>query len=111
MTAFLEELKAAYKGFNYESKKIGMAKNEQKEEWFLKVRIGSTPLHSILASVLELVLVLVLVELYFSLRCATLTNLIRIFGRSARDRSTPTEGFLLLSTLTVVTVGIRYTLI
>lgn len=33
----LEELKAVYKDFDYETTSIDFAKNEQKEDWFLKI--------------------------------------------------------------------------
>ncbi|KAJ7366764.1 glutathione S-transferase [Mycena albidolilacea] len=36
VSVFLEELKAAY-GLEYEFKKLDFSKNEQKEEWFLKI--------------------------------------------------------------------------
>jgi glutathione S-transferase len=33
----LEELKAVYKDFEYEAISIDFSKNEQKEDWFLKI--------------------------------------------------------------------------
>lgn len=44
VSVLLEELKAAYDGFDYETIAIDFSKNEQKSDWFIKINPNGSSL-------------------------------------------------------------------
>jgi glutathione S-transferase len=52
VSVLLEELKAAYDGFDYETIAIDFGKNEQKSDWFIKINPNGSA-HSTLGEIVD----------------------------------------------------------